>query len=104
MASFKKFYKAVDRTAIPTLPAAWKGQLYQCILEHDALVDGVVQKVPCQQIVKATNFATNGLRSHCRDLHPKEFATVEGSAEQQGSGQMDIRCSFHNEFFFLFFF
>ena len=91
MAAFKKFYKAVEKTTIPDLPATWKGQLYQCILEHDVICDGVAQKVPCHQIVKATNYATSGLRSHCRDLHPKEFFTVEGTAEQQGSGQMDIR-------------
>eukprot|EP00667_Euglena_gracilis_P002438 EG_transcript_2438 len=91
MAVFKKFYKAVDKTTLPDLPATWKGQLYKCTLEIDANVDGALTKVPCNQIIKATNFSTNGLRIHIRDVHRKEFASVEGSAEEQGSGQMDIR-------------
>lgn len=91
MAAFKKFYKAVERSAIPDLPANWKGQLYRCTLQHDAIVDGQASKVACDHIVKCTNFATTGLRSHCRDLHPKEFASVEGNADLQGPGQTDIR-------------
>ena len=31
------------------------------------------------------------LRSHCRDLHTTEFVKVEGSADEQGAGQPDIR-------------
>ena len=68
---FKTFYKAVDGSIILNLPAAWKGQLYQCVLEPDAVVAGTVQRISCQQVVKATNFATTGLRSHVRDQHRK---------------------------------
>ena len=60
-------------------------------MQHDAIVDGQVTKVTCDHIVKCTNFATSRLRSHCRDIHPKEFATIEGNVEAQGSGQTDIR-------------
>jgi hypothetical protein len=91
MASFKKFYKAVEKNAIPDLPASWKGQLYRCTLQNDAVLDGVATKVACDHIVKCTNFATSGLRSHCRDCHPKEFSLVEGTVDAQGSSQKDIR-------------